>query len=435
MRKTVLALILILQLISPISSHAIVNGDPAVGADHVVSLLDNSSGTPVTGCSGVYLYNRVVVTAAHCVVANGERAGKWRYLMEDLYVSQTGVDWKDSATTLSMVKVFKISVAPDYYNRWEPENRLFETQINDIAFLFLDKPLNSKPLGLFADKSDIERIRSGAVPLTHFGYGCIAGKDGKIVSNDGKPYKTEGSTGTNAVNPRIPIPERFLEVNYVANKSACPGDSGSPILFSKNGIPTYVGVLFAGSGSAEAAAGTLNRPALASITIFWPYEEFYKKELAEFLLNENIYRFAKSTLEIKRSIAEKRGSYYTDLSACYPGGTKAELQEFRDGAWTKAADALDWEPKTRCFLPGYGNPWTIYEATEGAALRWMYYYQGNWIASNNTYIGKKLIPQTDTLLSLPVNTVGKRKILCVKGKTTKTISGINLVCPKGFKKK
>jgi hypothetical protein len=373
------------------------------------------------------MYDRVVVTAAHCVVAKGERAGKWSRLMEDLYVSQTGVDWKNPLMHTTIVRVLKVSVDPSYYHG--------DPQINDIAFLFLEKKLDSKPLGRFATLEDLDKIRTGGVPLIHLGYGCIKGDDGKITSNDGKPYKTVGSTGTSIINYDIPFQNRFLEVNYVANKAICPGDSGGPLLFLRDGQLVYVGDVYAGWGWHEAAAGTLNRLGIAHVTVFWPYEDFYKKELAEFLANENTYRFAKSNLEIKRSIAEKRGIYYTDLSACYPGTTTAELQEFRDGAWTKVADPLDWEPKTRCFLQGYGNPWTIYEASEGAILRWMYYYQGNWIESNSTYIAKKLIPLTDALPSLPLNTVGKRKILCVKGKTTKTISGINPVCPKGFKKK
>jgi len=427
MRKTALVLILILQLISPISSEAIVNGDPAVGEDYVVSLLDNTSRTPGAGCSGVYLYDRVIATAAHCVVAKSERAGKWSRLMEDLYVSQTGVDWKDPLTSTTMVRVLKISVDPNYYHG--------DPQINDIAFLFLEKKLDSKPLGRFATSEDLEKIRTGGVPLIHLGYGCIKGDDGKIAGNDGKPYKTVGSTGTSMINYDIPIQNRYLEVSYVANKAVCPGDSGSPLFFMRDGQLTYIGDVYAGWGWHEAAAGTLNRTAIANVTVFWPYEDFYKKELAEFLANENTYKFAKSTLEIKRSVAEKRGTYYTDLSACYPPQTKAELQEFRDGAWVKVGDALDWEPKTRCFIQGYGNPWTIYEATEGAKLRWMYYYQRMWIESNSTYIAKKIIPLTDALPSLPLNSVTNRKITCIKGKTTKTFFAANPVCPKGFKKK
>ena len=426
MRKLVVLLTVVIQMISFTPSQAIVNGESALGAEYVVSLLDNTIKPPVTGCSGMYLYDRVVVTAAHCVVARGERAGKWSRLMEDLYVSQTGADWKDPATSSTMVRVLKISVDANYAHREPP--------INDIAFLFLEKKLKTNPLGKFATLEDLNKIRAGGVPLIHYGYGCIKGSDGKITGNDGKPYKTLGSIGTTNINYDISFQDRYLEVSYIENKSICPGDSGSPLLFLRDGQLTYIGDVYAGWGWHEAAAGTLWRQAIANVAVFWPYEEFYKKELAEFLANENIYKFAKSTLEIRRSVAEKRGTYYTDLTACYPPQTKAELQEFRDGVWTTVADALDWEPKTRCFIQGYGNPWTIYEAPEGAKLRWMYYYQRMWIESNDTFTANKIVTPLDPIPSLPLNSVIKKKIVCIKGQATKTITAANPVCPKGFKK-
>lgn len=274
--------------ISP--AHSIVNGSPAVGADYVVTMLTGNNARPY--CTGAYLRPRVVVTAAHCVTKSGARAPELIFPLEDWYVSQPGIDVLTPEAKLSKVKVLKIWTDPDYFNRWEPDNGLREGQVNDIAFLFLEKELNGPTITRAASRDEIESFRLGQGRAFHLGYGCI-GVNGLIQVNDGKPYLAENIYGTNSQPSHIPIRDRILSVKYPDGKSICPGDSGSPLLMKKGDEVIYIGAIFAGGNSKAAAQGILNLPE-ASVTVLWPFVSALEEEYKKFL-NENSKPIAATT--------------------------------------------------------------------------------------------------------------------------------------------
>jgi secreted trypsin-like serine protease len=268
--------------ISP--AHSIVNGSPAVGADYVVTMLTGNNARPY--CTGAYLRPRVVVTAAHCVIKSGARTPELKFPLEDWYVSQPGIDVLTPESKSSKVKVLKIWTDPDYFNRWEPDNGLREGQVNDIAFLFLEKELSGPTITRAASRDEIESFRLGQGRAFHLGYGSIGDVNGQIWPNDGKPYIVEDIYGTNSQPAHIPIRDRILQVKYPYGKSVCPGDSGSPLLIKKGSEVIYLGTIFAGGNCEAAAKGIQNLPE-ASVTVLWPFVSALDEKYEEFLIEDS----------------------------------------------------------------------------------------------------------------------------------------------------
>lgn len=270
-------------MISVSPAHSIVNGSPAVGSDYVVTMLTGNNSRP--WCTGAYLRPLVVVTAAHCVTKSGARTPELIFPLEDWYVSQPGIDVLSSEAKSSKVKVRKIWTDPDYFNRWEPDNGLREGQVNDIAFLFLEKELNGPTIARAASRDEIESFRLGQGRAFHLGYGCI-GVNGLIQVNDGKPYLVEDIYGTNSQPAHIPIRDRILSVKYPNGKSICPGDSGSPLLMKNGDEVIYMGTIFAGGNFEAAVQGIQNLPE-ASVTVLWPFVSALEEQYKEFLIENS----------------------------------------------------------------------------------------------------------------------------------------------------
>ena len=190
-----------------------------------------------------------------------------------------------------------------FFHRWEPVNGLREGQVNDIAFLFLEKELTGPTITRAASRDEIESFRLGQGRAFHLGYGCI-GVSGLIQVNDGKPYLAEDIYGTNSQPSHIPIRDRILSVKYPNGKSICPGDSGSPLLMKKGGEVIYVGTIFAGGNWESAAQGILNLPE-ASVTVLWPFVSALEEQYKEFLIENAKPIAAAPTPKVAKSITIK----------------------------------------------------------------------------------------------------------------------------------
>ena len=371
MKFKVAGLALILMIIPVTPANSIINATPVVGSDYVVTMLFGDE-KPASHCTGAYFRPRIVVTAAHCVIAQGARAPQLTRPIEDWYVSQPGIDWQSSGTKSSRIKVLKIWTDPDYFNRWEPDKGLRETQVNDVAFLFLERELNGPTVTRAANREEIESFRDGQGRAFHLGYGCIGTSYEQRKENDGKPYLSEGIIGKRMGSLSTPIWDRFLLAQYPTGKGeVCSGDSGSPLLLKKGNEVLYLGIIFAGGNGATGER-------FAATTVLWPFvaalDEVYKQFLIEDAKNQELK--AKQEAEAKAA---------------------AELKAKQD-AEAKAAAELKAKQEA--------------DAKAAAELK------------------AKQEAEAKAVLATK-----KTTITCTKGKTIKKVTAIKPKCPAGFKKK
>ena len=374
-------------------ANSIVNGSPAVGADYVVTMIIENN-LQSSFCTGAYLRPRVVVTAAHCVIKDGARAPELRFPLENWSVSQPGVDVLTPAARSSRVKVLKIWTDPDFFNRWEPDKGLMETQVNDVAFLFLDKELTGPTITRAASRDEIESFRLGQGRAFHLGYGCIGGANGQVTSNSGKPYLAEDIYGTNYQPAHIPIRDRILSVKYPNGKSVCPGDSGSPLMMKKGSEVIYLGTIFAG-GSWENAAKGIQNPGDATVTVLWPFIKNLDEEWSKFLIEDTKNRELKAKQEADAKAAADKAA--AELKAKQEAEVAAAIKA-KEEAEAKAAAEL--------------------KATQEAEAK---------------ALAEKLA--AEKIAAAKLASAKKSTITCVKGKLTKKVTAVKPKCPTGYKVK
>jgi hypothetical protein len=471
-------IILSLLIASIAPANSIVNGETAVGANFVVATWIGE-GEPRAGCTAAYLRPRVVVTGAHCVIKDGARAPTLKGPHDQYYVSQPGIDLKSPNAKASRVRVLKIWTEPDYFNRWDPEKNLKETQINDIAFLFLEGELDGVPLSREATKDEVEEFRLGNLKAFHLGYGMIGGPNGLITQNDGKPYLVEGIVGTSEHPSHIPLRERHLNVLYPVGKSIGPGDSGSPLMIKKGNEVLYLGTIYAGGGWVDIAQGNLSTRGVAAVTVLWPFIKTLDEQWISFLKEENeILEAAKqkkeseikaaAELEKKITEAKESGQYYREQSSCHSNSILAQLQSNKSGTWSDVSPSLGWiTVNEKCY-----QPWTIYRAEKNELLRWRLAALGSWevfttpipeaTSNRETEIKAaelkakqdaeaKAAPELKAKQDAEAKAAAELKasqaaatkaalvkkvtITCVKGKLTKKVTVIKPKCPAGYKRK
>jgi V8-like Glu-specific endopeptidase len=113
-----------LMSIFPSNADAIYNGTSALGSPYVVQI-STSKGM----CSGTLVEPQILVTAAHCLVANGSAVSA-----ADIGVYSPGINISGASFVARGYQIFYPS---GYFN-----NTSF-IEPNDIAFVILDKPINS----------------------------------------------------------------------------------------------------------------------------------------------------------------------------------------------------------------------------------------------------------------------------------------------------
>jgi secreted trypsin-like serine protease len=384
-------------MISISPANSIINGTPAVGSDFVVTMLFGDE-KPTSHCTGAYLRPRVVVTAAHCVIAQGARAPQLTRPIEDWYVSQPGVDWQSAGAKSSRVKVLKIWTDPDYFNRWEPDKGLRETQVNDVAFLFLERELNGPTVSRAANRDEIESFRVGQGRAFHLGYGCIGTSYEQRRGNDGKPYLSEEMVGTSTGSLSTPIWDRFLLAKYPVKAEVCSGDSGSPLLMKKGSEVLYLGTIFAGGNGATGER-------FAATTVLWPFvsalDEAYKQFLVEDTKNRELKAKqeadAKAAAEAKaaadKAAAELKAKEEAEVAAALKAKEEAEAKAAAELKAKQEAEAKAAIDKAAAEMKAKQEA-----AAKAAATK-------------------------------------KTTITCVKGKLTKKVTAVKPKCPSGYKLK
>jgi hypothetical protein len=408
-------------------AQAVYGGTQADGSPLVLTLL-TSKNVRTSFCSMALLTERIVVTAAHCVIADQGVAPNLRWNISDIYVSQPGADiTKDDVET--RVRVLKVVTRDDFINTWKPEIEDRRTQINDIAFLFLEKPLVSGYSINIATDEEINAAIARNDLVTHFGYGLQSQN-----TQSHSPWTT-----------RLPLVDRqdnHLDKSKVIYSregptAMCPGDSGGPWYINVDGVIKIAAVLVAASGcrgNPPYNGGTLG-------TRIAPYMSMANSKWEEFFSNETALRAAEQLkiekLESFRKQAITDGDYIA-AGGCHVPGINAELQsQNQDGTWAISSPALGWIPSDlTCPKTHNVQPWATAKVVDGANLRWRI-WDPSWEVYGKSFRWKNPVVAATkpNLEDAAPKSSKKMTITCTKGKLVKKVFALKPKCPSGWKLK
>jgi hypothetical protein len=214
-------------------------GQLAIGTSRVLTLaIGIDARAPF--CSMAMITDQIIVTAAHCVAKNKTDDGSLWHPLEKLYVTQPGVDVRSDDVT-TRVKVGKVFFPVRYEAFFDSSIGDLRGAKNDIAFLFLEKPLVPGYNIPVANQQEFESIQTSGFAVDHFGYG-LQNQSGA----DGKPY-----TITSLTRPRKygfeNDPTQLISGDY-GFPSICSGDSGGPVYGTFNGVYKLIAVVNGGGG-------------------------------------------------------------------------------------------------------------------------------------------------------------------------------------------
>ena len=408
-------------------AQAVYAGTQADGSPLVLTLLTNKNAR-TSFCSMALLTERIVATAAHCVIADQGVAPNLRWNISDIYVSQPGADvTKDDMET--RVRVLKVVTRDDFINTWKPEIGDYRTQINDIAFLFLERPLVTGYSIDIATDEEINAAISRNDLVTHFGYGLQAQN-----TQSHSPWTTQ--------LPLVDRQDNHLEKSKVVYSregptALCPGDSGGPWYININGTLKIAAVTVAASGcrgNPPYNGGTLG-------TRIAPYMSMANSKWEEFFSIETAIRAAEQLkiekLESLRKQAMTDGEYIA-AGACHVSGINAELQsQNQDGTWEISSPALGWIPSDpTCPQSHNVQPWAAAKVVDGTNLRWRFWNE-SWEVFGESFRWKNLVVAATkpNLVDAAPKSSKKMTITCTKGKLVKKVSAVKPKCPPGWKLK
>lgn len=264
-------------------------------------------------CSASLITGQIILTAAHCVAKPDTSDGSLIVPITNLKLFLPGVDFNEANKSIN---VDKVVFTPGYANYWNPATSDARTQKDDIAFLFLSKPISQEFANYkidIATEGEVAQMKQNGALVKHFGYGLQ-----KIGYSDGKPYSVELVTnplGSARYSNPAAENSKTISTNETGNKAICPGDSGSPWYSEINGtlklVANTVGGSGCGNGSVNGALGTL----------VYPYLELMEKEWLLFkssLPTEEIKPSTSPTKKVKTTIICKKGAKIKKVIALNP---------------------------------------------------------------------------------------------------------------------
>lgn len=231
-RLVAIALSLVSGLIFVPPATAVQGGQVATSDGVVVALIHGRTATRAF-CSGALLQPRIVVTAAHCVIQNGDTIN----YPNGLFIATPGADLNRDSIA-GRARVTEINWVRGYQNRSDT------IEPNDFAVLTLDKVLATPVLARVASAAEIRDLQTNRGPITHLGYGKL-----KLdQDNDGIPRKIELRARQSVLSFQYPAGS-FIQTTGTSTQSICPGDSGGPMVTQIGNELVLVGVNAGGDTS------------------------------------------------------------------------------------------------------------------------------------------------------------------------------------------
>lgn len=238
-----------LGFISPTS--AIYGGATANTAPNVVKVIkEYADGNRYGNCSGALMAPRVVVTAAHCVTET-----ETGLLAKNVWVSPPGARYKDlvengrnylvlegassvaeSRAIYEKYRAVSIQITSSYYSSSDI------VEDNDVAFLVLDEPLPVTTNIVIASDEETENFIDDEVVVRLYGYGQTSFQS----ASSSVPMTTTMNIYTRSINIKN---SAYLKS---VTSTACPGDSGGPVIVSTPSKLYLVGII---SGGQTATVG------------------------------------------------------------------------------------------------------------------------------------------------------------------------------------
>jgi hypothetical protein len=285
MKKALAAwLVALFALSSTHPASAIWGGDLALGDTRVAGMISKKQDTRGTSCTISLLTPQIAIGAAHCIDPPGDPHNGTPFEstfepFQPRWISVPGVDVKVDDVN-SRVKIVKGYVTKGYNNVF-PCTPTACTQVDDIVFWVLEKPLVSNYIMNIATEKEVNALKSSGGAITHIGYGFQKFVDQPSPA-DGKPYKIEGIATTlgRPLNGGT-VSKKIVITQTPAEKSLCPGDSGSPVYSKFDGEEKIFAIQFAGFAGGG-YCDTKNWPAgkfpQAQNTLIYPYIDMLRQE-------------------------------------------------------------------------------------------------------------------------------------------------------------
>jgi hypothetical protein len=230
-------------------------------------------------------------------------------------VSNPGSNWKDDVE--HRVRVLSYFVPRPYEEKWQTT---YPGRERDIAFLFLEEPLEGKSINQIATKEMVEFAQLRGQTLQVFGYGNL---DFQTL-NDGTPFYAEVKARFRK-SDRLDVDGSLYSSSLGMGKgSTCPGDSGGPIILEIDQKKYLYGITF-GGGTQTCHFGTphFGNWSVES-TLVWPFVKLIETEYESFLLTE---AKAKAEAEAKaKAEAEAKAKAEAEAKAKAEAEAKAKAE-------------------------------------------------------------------------------------------------------------
>ena len=209
-------------------ANAVVGGADATGSGFVVAVRVDLPGDLQTACTGGLWKPKIVVTAAHCVVAEGTSNVA---NASEVHVYAQGVNVTGARPVASAVAII---LTGGYSN-----SSTGFVEANDLAFLILDKEVGTPLISRLASESEAAAATVLGKKMNFFGYGQTA-KESDVsmipLTLSQTPFQFLGG-------------KTYLYGKSASGTGACFGDSGGPVILQTETENLLIGPVAGGSGA------------------------------------------------------------------------------------------------------------------------------------------------------------------------------------------